>query len=63
MSHIRYSFTQFALNDIIVGNGIISAATREELSDKVRSSDPCLSAYPSAVNAVDSLIQLRNQLV
>ena len=62
MSHLRYSFTQFALNDIIVGNGIISVATSEELSNKVRSSDPCLSAYPSAFNAVDCLIKLRNKV-
>ena len=63
MSHIRYSFTRFALKDIIVGNGIISGSTIDELSDKVRSSDPCHSAYPSAFNAVDCLIKLRNKIV
>lgn len=62
MSHIRYCFTQFALNNIIVGNGIISGSTIEELSEKVRGSNPCLSAYPSAFNAVDCLIKLRNEL-
>ncbi len=63
MSHLRYSFTQFALKDIIVGNGIISGSTIEELGEKVRSSDPCHSAYPSAFNAVDCLIKLRNKIV
>lgn len=62
MSHIRYCFTQFALNDIVVGNGIISGSTIEELSEKLRSSNPCLSAYPSALNAVDCLIKLRNKI-
>lgn len=62
MTHIRYCFTQFALNDIIVGNGIISARTTEELGEKIRSSDPCLCAYPSAFNAIDCLIRLRNKI-
>lgn len=62
MTHIRYCFTQFALNNIIVGNGIISGATIEELGEKIRSSNPCLSAYPAAFNAVDCLIRLRNRI-
>lgn len=62
MSHIRYCFTQFALNNIIVGNGIISGPTIEALSEKVHSSNPCFSAYPSAFNAVDCLIKLRNKI-
>lgn len=62
MSHIRYCFTQFSLNNVIVGNGIISGATIEELSEKIRSPDPCLSAYPSAFNAVDCLIKLRSKI-
>lgn len=62
MTHIRYSFTQFALSNIIVGNGIICGSTVEELSEKIRSSNPCSSAYPSAFHAVDSLIKLRNKL-
>jgi 6,7-dimethyl-8-ribityllumazine synthase len=62
MTHIRYCFTQFSMNNIIVGNAIISGATKQELGEKIRSSDPCLSAYPSAFNAVDSLIQLRNKV-
>jgi len=63
MSHIRHCFTQFALNDIIVGNGIISGSSIEELSGKVHSSNPCLSAYQSAFNAVDCLIKLKNKVV
>ncbi|QMT59085.1 MULTISPECIES: 6,7-dimethyl-8-ribityllumazine synthase [unclassified Legionella] len=62
MSHIRYCFTQFALNDIIVGNGIITGASIEELSENIRSANPCHSAYPSAVNAVDCLIKLKNKI-
>lgn len=61
-THIRYCFTQFALNNVIVGNGIICGSTFEELSERVRSSDPCFSAYPSAFNAVDSLIKLQNKI-
>lgn len=62
MNHIRYSFTQFALNNIIVGNGIISGTTIEELGEKIRSSNPCFSAYPSAFNAIDCLIRLRKRI-
>ena len=62
MSHIRYCFTQFALKDIIVGNGIISGSTIEDLNDKIHSSNPCLSAYLSAFNAVDCLIKLKNKI-
>ncbi|KTD05242.1 6,7-dimethyl-8-ribityllumazine synthase [Fluoribacter gormanii] len=62
MSHIRYCFTQFALNDVVVGNGIITGSTIEELSEHVRSSNPCLSAYPSAFNAVDCLIKLKSKI-
>lgn len=62
MSHIHYCFTQFALNQIVVGNGIISGASKEELSEKLESSDPCLSSYPSAFNAVDSLIQFKKRV-
>lgn len=62
MTHIQYCFTQFSMNNIIVGNGIISGVTTEELREKIRSSDPCLCAYSSAFNAVDCLIKLRNRL-
>lgn len=61
-SHIRYCFTQFALSGIIVGNGIVAATSREELEEKILSPNPCLSAYPSAVNAVESLIKLQQRL-
>ncbi|MGC1183457.1 6,7-dimethyl-8-ribityllumazine synthase [Legionella sp.] len=62
MTHIRYCFTQFTLNDIIVGNGVISGMTIEELGERIRSSNPCVSAYPSAFNAIDCLIKLRNKI-
>ncbi len=62
MSHIKHSFTHFALNDIIVGNGIISAPTINELAVKIASPDPCLSAYFSAYNAVDALLKIKAAL-
>ena len=62
MSHIKLSFSHFALNNIIVGNGIISGSSIEELSNKISNLDPCISAYSSAVNAVDRLIKLKERL-
>jgi 6,7-dimethyl-8-ribityllumazine synthase len=61
-SHIQTCFTQFALQQIIVGNGIIWGATEDELATKIDSDDPCLSAYPSACKAVDALIRLKNKM-
>lgn len=58
MSHISESFTYFALHDIVVGNGIISGMTTDELTMKLDSEDPCMSAFPSAFKAVDALIEL-----
>ncbi|AUH72454.1 6,7-dimethyl-8-ribityllumazine synthase [Legionella sainthelensi] len=63
MSHINTCFTQFALNDVIVGNGIISGCDLDDLSNKVNSSNPCVSAYTSAFNAVDYLIQLKKRIL
>lgn len=63
MSHIRYCFSHFALNNIIVGNGIISAATIEELHERVLSPNPCLSGYSSAFHAVDKLIQFKKKII
>jgi 6,7-dimethyl-8-ribityllumazine synthase len=62
MSHVKESFTRFAINNIIIGNGIIGADTAEELSNKVESDDPCFSAYASAYNAVHALLQFRRRL-
>ena len=62
MSHIKQSFSHFALNNIIVGNGIVSGSSAEELATKIDSPDPCLCAYPSAFNAVDCLIKLNAKL-
>lgn len=60
MSHIKTCFTQFALNEIIVGNGIVIGSSVEELEKKITSPDPCQSAYPSAVKAICSLLELRS---
>lgn len=62
MSHIKYCFTHFALNNVIVGNGIISGSSVEDLAEKIESQNPCLCAYPSAFQAVDYLIQLRKKM-
>ncbi|WP_419418755.1 6,7-dimethyl-8-ribityllumazine synthase [Legionella sp. D16C41] len=59
MNHVSACFTQFALQGIIVGNGIITGASVEELKANVNSNDPCLCGYISAVNAVDTLIKFK----
>ena len=59
MSHIRTCFTHFALHHIIVGNGIVSGSSLEELANNVSSDDPCVSAWHSACHAVDYLINLK----
>lgn len=62
MSHIKECFTAFALNGIVVGNGIVCGDTLEEIEAKIDSKDPCQSAYGSAFNAVDYLIKLKKDL-
>lgn len=62
MSHIKECFSSFALNNIAVGNGIVSGNSLEELALKIDSPDPCLSAYPSAFKAVDYLVKLKKNL-
>ena len=62
ISHIKDCFTHFSLNNIAVGNGIISGSNLEELDIKLDSHDPCLSAYQSAFDAIDYLIKLKNKL-
>ena len=62
MSHLNHCFTHFALNNVIVGNGIIAAPTKEDLQMCVESNDACLSAYPSAFNAIDYLLKLKNKM-
>lgn len=63
MSNIKTCFTHFTLNNIIIGNGIISGESLEELSEKLESQNPCSSGYVSAFNAVDCLINLKNKLL
>jgi len=62
LSHIKRCFTEFALRQIPVGNGIISGDSLDSLAAMVASADPCLSAYPSAFRAVDYLIGLKDKL-
>lgn len=63
MWNIKTCFTHFALNNIIVGNGIISGKSIEELSEKLENQNPCLSGYTSAFNAIDCLLKLKNKLL
>lgn len=62
LSHLRYSFTQFSLNNIAIGNGIITGESKNELLSKLNSEDPCQNGYYSAFKAVDYLIQLKLSL-
>ncbi|MBA2711202.1 MAG: 6,7-dimethyl-8-ribityllumazine synthase [Tatlockia sp.] len=62
MSHIENCFTTFALNSIVVGNGIVCGENLEDIGTKIDSQDPCQSAYASAFNAVDYLIKLKKDL-
>ena len=57
MTHIRYCFTQFALNNIIVGNGIISAPHMDILKERVENGE----RVEEAINAVDYLIRFKNK--
>ncbi|MBA2652822.1 MAG: 6,7-dimethyl-8-ribityllumazine synthase [Tatlockia sp.] len=61
-SHIQDCFTAFALNNIAVGNGIVSGASLAELTSKIESKDPCTSGYHAAFNAVDYLVKLKENL-
>lgn len=62
MSHIKQCFTHFALNSIIVGNGIISGSSIDELTTLVNSQDPCKAAHLSACKAVQALLSLEEKL-
>lgn len=62
MSHIKACFTHFALQGIIVGNGIVTGSSLDELAMKISSDDPCLSAYASAFKAVDALIKFKKDM-
>ncbi len=61
MSHIKYCFSHFALQRVIVGNGIISGMSSDELAQKINSADPCSNGYQSAFNAVHALLQIKKQ--
>lgn len=62
MNHVDYCFTQFALAGMIIGNGIVTGSSLDELDDKINSPDPCLSGYKAAFNAVDCLIEFSEKL-
>lgn len=62
MSHILYSFSRFSLNNIIVGNGIVSAIDSEGLAQKINSPEACLNGYQSAFNAVHALLKIKKNI-
>lgn len=62
MSHIKHCFTHFALNNVIVGNGIIAGNDLEEIGTFINSTDPCICTHRSAVKAIATLIHLKSSL-
>lgn len=62
MSHIKTCFTQFALQNIAVGSGIITGIDLQDLANKIDNPDPCVSAYASAFQAVNYLINLMDEI-
>lgn len=56
--HVKECFIQFALEGLLIGNGIISAPTMEALTSRVESGERVQEAF----NAVDYLIQFKNRI-
>jgi 6,7-dimethyl-8-ribityllumazine synthase len=56
--HVKACFTQFALEGLIFGNGIISASSMDVLRERVEQGE----RVEEAINALDYLIRLRNKL-
>ncbi|MGQ3889069.1 6,7-dimethyl-8-ribityllumazine synthase [Legionella sp. CNM-1927-20] len=60
MNHVSTCFTQFALQSMVVGNGIIAGLSLDELEANLASNNPCLCGYISAFNAVNALIKFKS---
>ena len=56
--HIKECFIQFALNDICLGNGILSALSKEALVKRINNCERVEEAF----SAVDYLIKLKQKL-
>lgn len=55
--HIKECFIKFTLDGLIIGNGIISAPTKDLLKERVENGE----RIQEAINAVDYLIRLKNK--
>lgn len=55
--HVKSCFIQFAMNGILIGNGIISAPSMEILSSRVENNERVQEAF----NAIDYLIRLKSK--
>lgn len=53
--HVKECFIQFAMQGVLLGNGIISAPTKELLMSRLESGERSLEAF----NAVDYLIKFK----
>jgi 6,7-dimethyl-8-ribityllumazine synthase len=56
--HVKECFIQFALDGLLIGNGIISAPTMEALTARVENHERVEEAY----RALDYLIQFKDKL-
>ena len=56
--HVKECFIQFTLNGLILGNGIISAASMDVLTARVDKAERVQEAF----NAVDSLLKLKKRV-
>jgi len=58
LDHIKTSFTQFALDGLVIGNGIISAPNLEVLTNRVEEGERVKEAY----KAINYLINLQHTI-
>ncbi|MFA5960674.1 MAG: 6,7-dimethyl-8-ribityllumazine synthase [Tatlockia sp.] len=56
--HVKTCFIQFAMEGVLIGNGIISAARFDHLTERVESNERTVEAY----NALRYLIQLKEKI-
>lgn len=62
MCHVKNCFTSFALQGLIVGNGIISADNLDELAAKIDNENPCINGYALACRALRTLLSLDERI-
>jgi 6,7-dimethyl-8-ribityllumazine synthase len=56
-AHVKECFIKFALDGLVLGNGIISASSMEILRERVEEGE----RVQEAINAVDYLLRLKNK--